>query len=259
MNNSHVSTSQTTSLPNYLPAVAADILGLILLFTLFSPLNRLFTAQTIRGGMIFLIVYVAFAFSVNALKRLDAQPGPAFKYLKTVDFTRSSWITGVLALLVIAGFLIVQIDLNQATESMLALMSRPESYGHEGEITLYYSFGPLFLWLMVGVLYLAAMLLPTQRRISAGLNRYAVTEFVSLSLINLMMVFAAAYLAAYFGRVWGLTGQPFLAGLLALVLLEIAFDPPRLRHALKQPLWLPILTFLLLITTAAIMVGMTLS
>lgn len=256
MDNANLQNSNAAAWPAFGPAVAADVVGLLLLIFLFQPLRTLFDAQTIRGGMLFLVAYIAFALAVNVLKRLEPQPGPAANLVQLFDYRRSSFLTVVLALIVVFGFIAVEIDLNQATNSMVELMSRPEFYGNEGEISLYYSFGPLFLWLMIGVLYVVALLLPTERHIPAGSERYAVTELVALILINLMLVMTAAYLAAAFTRIWPLDGRPLLAGLLTLFALEIVFDPARLRHALKQPLWLPLITFFALVFAAAGAVAM---
>lgn len=259
MTSTQTQPSSSLSLPTSFPAMAADLVGLLLLIFLFNPLRSLFEARTIRGGMYFLVTYIVFALAVNVLKRLEQRPGPAADFVRLFDYTGSPFLKVFLALIVIAGFVVVEIDLNRATDSMIELMSRPEFYGNEGEITLYYSFGPLFLWLMIGVLYLAALLLPTQQRIAAGSSRYALTEFVALSLINVMLVMSAAYLAAAFSRMGSFNDQPLTAGILALLVLEIVFDPARLRHALKQPLWLPIMSFFTLVFAAATAVALAMS
>lgn len=228
-----------------LPALAADAAGFVLLFVAFNPLVLEFGRRTIRGGMIVLVVYVLFAYGVNALKRLAPLSGPAEDYLRPLDFSGSRPVKFALGLLVVAFFVVLQIDLNRATESMIALMTRPDSFGHEGEITLYYSFGPLFLWLMVGVLYLAAFVLPTEKRAESGSGRFIWIEFAGLLAANGMLVVSAAYLASLGGRTAGIS--PFLFTLAALVVLELLFDPARLRHALRNPVWWPVASYFALL------------
>ncbi len=247
-----ISAESTGTARRYLPALLADGAGILLLLTAFSPLAAEFGRRTARGGMILLVVYVVFAFGVNALKRLAVLPGAAGELLGRLDFTPHRWTRLLLALPVVAFFLAAQIDLNRAADSMIALMTRPETYGHEGEITLYYSFGPLFLWLMIGVLYLAAFALPTERRIEASSPAYGRVEFLGLLAINGMLVTTAAYLAALFAR-YGPHGggaRIWLA-LGALLALELLFDPARLRHALKNQSWWPVISFAALLLAAA--------
>lgn len=243
---------------NYLPALLADGVGLGLFVLFLDPLTTELSRRTLRSGMIFLVIYVIFAFGVNALKRLEPQAGKAAGVLSHLDFTGKRWVKVVLALLMVAFFVAAQIDLNQAADSMVDLMTRPEMFGHEGEITLYYSFGPIFLWLMTGVLYLAAFILPTERRIAAGTGRYALVEFWGLLGINGMLLATTAYLTVLIRDLQLSGGGLLLVFLAAVLLLEVLFDPPRLRHALLNPGWWPLVSYSVVVVAAAVLLWLAL-
>ena len=232
------------------PALTADALGILALLLFLPLLKEQFTTAPTRGAGFLLLFFFAMAVAVNRLKRLEKQASDTEEITSKLNFTDNQTMVTILG--VIAGliFVFVQADLNQITNDLVSLYDR-DGYVHEGEITLYYALGPTFMWFMVAAFYQAAFMLKTERRIVAYSQIYRTTELWTLTLINLYLVIFAGYLAAV-GSSW--FSNPLLFLIVAFVLIEVIFDPARLRHTLKNPQWPPLISFTLFQLIALILI-----
>ncbi len=232
------------------PAVTADLIGLCALIFLFPIIRQQMVALPTRGAGILLFLFFAAAIAINRLKRLEMQSGEATGLLTQLDFTQNQPLLVGLGLIAGAIFIFIQAELNGLTGDLETLFGR-DGYVHEGEITLYYSLGPAFMWFMVAAFYQAAFILPTKYKISPQTDSYYRTELLTLTVINFYLVAMSAYLATAVS-IW--FANPILQFLAALLLLGLIFDPARLRHSVKNSQWLPLITFTLLFLFALVLI-----
>ncbi|MEM9774958.1 MAG: hypothetical protein AAF902_10275 [Chloroflexota bacterium] len=235
------------------PAVIADILGLLLIPLFLIPVyGASLTSTTVQGGSILFIVFLLVAFGINQIKRLELKPGKLPSWFESLNFTRNQQVMIGLALSLVVVFVLAQVNLNNIWGDTVDLFENTGEV-HEGEMTLYITFGPIFIWFMAGAFYLIGFSLPTEKVIETESNRYWLTEFVVLLLINVLVGMFALFLAGWFGRFFpsvGVVGK----FLFVWAALEFLFIPTRLRHVFKNPSWLSIGSFLLVILGAVIFV-----
>ena len=215
------------------PALTADAIGMLALILTLPLLKEQFETIPIRGASILLGLFFLMGIAVNRLKRLEPQASDTADLATKLNFTHNQTIVTLLGIAAGHVFVFIQADLNQITNDLVALYGR-DGYVHEGEITLYYSLGPTFMWFMVAAFYQAAFMLKTERRIAAYTQTYQITEVLALTAINLYLVGFAGYLAAV-GSTW--FSSPVLFLIVAFILIELVFDPARLRHTIKNPQW----------------------
>lgn len=229
-----------------LPAVSADILGLIAFLVLMNPFfgERLLN-PTVPGGSILFVLFLLVAFGINRIKRLETVEGDAASWIRRFDFTSSQRNMILIALTVVISFALMQSEMNDLIGDTLDLFENTGEV-HEGEMTLYITFGPIFIWFIAGALYLIGFALPTEKLIPAGTTTYRVTEFVVLLLMNLLIGAYALYFSGWIGRIFPSAGgvATFLG---ILILLEFLFIPMRLRKSFKNPQNLAIISFFVML------------
>ncbi|MFK7800967.1 MAG: hypothetical protein AB8G95_05005 [Anaerolineae bacterium] len=229
-----------------LPAVAADTLGLIVFFVLISPFfaERLLTPTT-TGGSILFVFFVLVAFGMNRIKRLEPISGDASGWISRFDFANSQRNMIIIALTIVLSFVLMQFEMNDIFGDTLDLFENTGEV-HEGEMTLYITFGPIFIWFIAGALYLIGFALPTEKSVPADTNAYRATEFVVLLLINLLIGAFALYFSGWIGRTVPSAGSvtTFLG---ILIILEILFIPARLRHSFKNPQKFALISFFVML------------
>lgn len=234
-----------------MPAVAADVLGGLLFFVLIQPLwGESLQNPTVRGGSILFLLFVLVGFGINRIKRLEPVEGNAWGLIGRFDVRDNQRTLILLALSLVIVFVLTQTEMNNLWGDTVDLFENTGEV-HEGEMTLYITFGPIFIWFMAGALYLIGFALPTEKQVSAGSTAYQVTECVVLLLVNLLVGGYALYLGGLIGRIAPTIGPVGTVLSVFLVLIGM-FTPTRLRHSLQNPQLLPLITFLILLLTAAV-------
>ncbi|MCA9979517.1 MAG: hypothetical protein KDD89_01740 [Anaerolineales bacterium] len=232
-----------------LPQIGADIVGFAAHLFLFGWLYQLFAERPTSGGLFLLGLYVLFCFGVNFLRKLqpypDAKPLAA---LARLDFRANRTAVVLLTLVAVAFAVAVQVDLNDFVGSMAALGADQFPEVHEGEVSLYFMFGPSFLWLGSSLFYLVVMVTQVEETAVPETTTYAVREFLGLTISNLLMVSYGAYLAGVAAR----TGNAGLWAVLAVVVFGLMFGVPRLLAYLKNPQLVGWVTFGLLVLSTAV-------
>lgn len=230
----------------FLPAVMADIVGIALIPLFLIPFyGDALLNTSVQGGSVLFVVFLLVAFGVNQIKRLEPQSSTLPKWFEKLNFTHNQQLMMGIALSLAVVFVLAQVNLNNLWGDTVDLFENTGEV-HEGEMTLYITFGPIFIWFMAGAFYLIGFSLPTEKVIESDTGRYWVTEFVVLLLINILLGMFALFLAGWFGRFFPNFG-PIIKFLLVWVTLEILFIPLRLRHVFKNPSWVSIVSFLLFI------------
>lgn len=234
--------------------IAADFLAILLVVTLFAPLEQLFAQRTAQGWAVVAAVYLFFCLAINGLRKLQpvAAERPAWLTQFNVLGRTGGWVVG-LGLVMALTVILIQADLNQLAESTQIVVQNPEL--HEGEVTLYYAFGPALMWIALGLFYVLVLVTKVDVRHAPTTVRYGLTYFWSALLTDSLMLVLSAYFASLWARqAWAVTAVlPFLG---LLLLYTILFDPLRLLHAEKTGQWWPLLTYsifvLLCLTTAVV-------
>ncbi len=228
------------------PAVAADIVGLALFLAVTVPfLGPFISTPTVRGGSLIFLVFVLVGFALNRLKRLEPKEGFSAAWLKAIDFTNNQTALITLGVGLIIVFVLMQTNLNDLWGDTVDLFENTGEV-HEGEMTLYITFGPIFIWFMAGALYLAGYVLKTEKVIEKETAAYGWTEFVGLLIINLLLGMFALFISGWLGRTAPALGTA-AAFILTWLGLELLFIPVRLRHTFRNPQLFSMLSFLLLI------------
>lgn len=228
------------------PAVAADFVGALLFIFLLSPfLENLLKNISVRGGSILFFALILAGLALNVLKRLEKNPFPAsLSWLSRFDFSNSQRILLALAISVVAIFVLMQANLNNLWGDTVDLFANTGEV-HEGEMTLYITFGPIFIWFMAGAVYLAGFALKTEKVIENQSAAYGWVEFVGLLFANILLGLFALYFAGWFGRMFPSLGSGIVF-ILTLILLELLFIPMRLRHTFRNPQVASVASFLFL-------------
>lgn len=246
-------TGMNDSLKNWIP-VTADVLGLILHIVLFSTLYNLFSSRNAAAWFVVAGAYFVFCLAVNGLKKLQPdERGEVPRWLAKFDFTRSRPLTVIIAVVMAITVIMIQADINQLVESALALAQSPGEV-HEGEVSLYYAFGPSFLWTILGLFYLLVLITNVEQNVEPDSGRYLRNEFVGLLAINVLIVTYSAYFATLVDRL-ELAGGGLVAGFVGLLLLyTVLFDPLRLLHFLKRPQSLSLISYIIFVAYCLIRV-----
>lgn len=235
-----------------LPAVAADILGaLILIFVSIPFLSGLLKVPSVRGGSYLFLVFILVGLGLNRLKRLEIQ-GPVPAWLKKLDFSGHQPTLIFLSVAIIFVFVCAQSNLNNLWGDTVDLFENTGEV-HEGEMTLYITFGPIFIWLMAGAIFFAGFVLKTEKVIDADSAAYGWTEFIALLLINIFMGLFALFFAGWFGQTLTMAGSGVIF-LITLICTELMFLPIRGRHSLRNPQVASIVSFLLLLLLTSFLV-----
>lgn len=235
------------SLSKWIPS-AADALGLLLHIVLFPTLYDLFLQRNVFGWIVVAGVYLIFCFAVNGLKKLQPMPEKLsqleWQWLGRFDFTRSRPWTIIVGVIMAVTVVMIQADINRLVESTLILMQNPGEV-HEGEVSLYYSFGPGFLWTILGLFYVLVLITKVEKTIEPSSGRYLRNELVGLLAINALAVVFSIYFASLMARL-DLTSAGRTAAFVGLLLLYgILFDPLRLVHFLKRPEPMGLITYII--------------
>lgn len=235
------------SLSKWIPSTA-DVLGLLLHIVLFPTLYNLFLQRNIFGWILLAGGYFIFCLAVNRLKKLQPMPEKLsqleWQWLSRFDFTRSRPWTIIIGVIMAVTVIMIQADINRLVESTLLLMQNPGEV-HEGEVSLYYSFGPGFLWTILGLFYLLVLITKVEKTIEPGSGRYQRNEFLSLLAINSLAILFSAYFASLVARL-ELTTLGLTAAFVGLLILySILFDPLRLVHFLKRPEPVSLITYIM--------------
>ena len=234
------------ALKNWIP-ILVDVLGIALHIFLFTTLTELFAAREVRGWFVIAGVYLLFCFGVNGLKKLEPAAGmSAPNGLKRLDFTGSRpWLIGLGVIMAITVVLI-QADINKLIESTIVLMSNAGEV-HEGEVSLYYSFGPGFLWTILGLFYVLVLMTQVENSITAETPRYLWAQSFGLTMINVLVVVYAAYFSALLAR-FELSPAVLTFSVMGIGLLFLlVFFPARLVHYFKRPQLLGLTSFTIFI------------
>ncbi|MFT5194787.1 MAG: hypothetical protein ACI9EW_002258 [Cellvibrionaceae bacterium] len=236
-----------------LPAVAADVLGLIIFIALSAPfLSERLQTPTVSGGSILFFVFLFVAFGMNRIKRLEPVSGDAQSWIGRFDFTGNQRNMILLALTFVFAFVLMQTEMNNIWGDTVNLFENTGEV-HEGEMTLYITFGPIFIWFIASAIYLIGFALPTDRSIAAEEKGYAITEFVALLLMNLLIGFYALYFSGWIGRMSPSAGD-IVTFLATLIILELLFIPMRLRHSFKNPQIASIISFFMMLLSIVFLV-----
>lgn len=233
-------------LKNWIPMMV-DVLGVALHIVLFSVLYELFAAREVRGWFVVAGAYLLFCFGVNGLKKLEPAEGmQAPAWLKRLDFTGSRpWLIG-LGVVMAVTVVLIQADINNLIDSTIDLMSNAGEV-HEGEVSLYYSFGPGFLWLILGLFYVLVLMTQVENRITAESGRYLRAQLFGLGMINVLAVVYVAYFGALLARL-DLSTAAWAGSMIGLtVLFVVVFFPARLVHFFKRPQLLGLMSFTIFI------------
>lgn len=214
------------TLADWIPP-AADGVAALALWLLFGGLSQRLGVPSLGSAWLLIAFYIIFCFGVNGIRKLlpasYVTPPPWLEFLQTRPWRVAQALSAILA------FLMAQADLNKLVESTLLLAENPGKV-NEGEVSLYFAFGPAFLWTIIGFFYLLVLITPVTPRVGQETPRGAVTAFASLLAVNFMVLTAAAYAAAVGAR----SGDGAILALLSVWLLLI-FIPPRLMHYWKRP------------------------
>lgn len=230
--------------------MAADIAGLILLIAVLVPfLGPFLSTPTVRGGSILFFVFVLVGFAINRVKRLEFKEGLSASWLQRINFSDNQSMLIALGVSLIVVFVLMQVNLNNLWGDTLDLFENTGEV-HEGEMTLYITFGPIFIWFIAGALYLAGYVLKTEKVIEKESAAYGWTEFVALLLINIMLGMFALFINGWLSRSFPAVGSTTLF-IITWLGLELLFIPIRLRHTFKNPQIISIASFLLLIFATA--------
>ena len=230
----------------YLWPMAADALAIVLWLLFFIPLRELFAQRTAQGWLVVAAVYLLFGFGFNGLKKLRSAPTPE-PWLATLNvLAHPKWGMWA-ALLMAVAITLVQADLNQLVESA-QLLAREAGVVHEGEVSLYYAFGPTFLWVIIALFYVLVVATRVEERYEPGTAAYALRLFWGVLCSNSL----ALVLAAYAGSLVGRLGRPLttaevwltLGG--ALLAAGLLIDPTRLYVLSKQPRLIALLSYVTL-------------
>ncbi len=233
------------------PQIGADIVGFATHILLFGWLYQLFETNRTSGGLLLLGLYLLFCFGVNFLRKLQPYPGATPHPIATrLDFRANHTAVVLLTLFTVALAVAVQVDLNGFVESTAALGADQFPEVHEGEVSLYFMFGPAFLWLGISLFYLVVMITQVETTAVAGTTAYALREFLGLTVSNLLMVSYGAYLATVAAQ----TGQGWLWASVALGAFTLVFGVPRLLAYLKNPAMVGVVTFAGLVLFTAVRV-----
>lgn len=246
-------TGMNDSLKNWIP-VTADVLGLILHIVLFSTLYNLFSNRNAAAWFVVAGTYFVFCLAVNGLKKLQPDRNEETpSWLDKFDFTRSRPITVLIGVMMAFTVIMIQADINQLVESAIILAQNPGEV-HEGEVSLYYAFGPSFLWTILGLFYLLVLITNVEQNVEPNSGRYMRNEFVGLLATNALIVVYSAYFATLVDRVQ-LGGIELIIGLIGLLLLyTVLFDPLRLLHFLKRPQPLGLISYIIFVAYCLIRV-----
>ncbi len=236
-----------------IPAIAADFVGVLLLIFVSVPLlSPLLKTPTIRGGSILFLLFILVGLGLNRIKRLESQDRFRPNWLKTLDFSNHQPTLIFLAIAIIFVFVLAQADLNDLWGDTVDLFENTGEV-HEGEMTLYITFGPIFIWLMAGALFFAGFVLKTEKVIETDAAAYRWTEFVGLLLINALLGLFGLFLAGWLGRTLPAAGSTVVFLSLS-IFLGLMFFPIRGRHTLRHPLPITIISFVLYLIFTAIWV-----
>lgn len=228
------------------PAVAADITGLALFLAVIVPfLGPFISNPTVRGGSLIFFVFVLAGLALNRLKRLESNNEFSAPWLKAIDFSNNQSALITLGVSLIIVFVLMQVNLNDLWGDTVDLFENTGEV-HEGEMTLYITFGPIFIWFMAGAFYLAGYVLKTEKVIEKESAAYGWTEFFGLLIVNLLLGMFALFISGWLSRTVPTLG-PAIAFIITWLGLELLFIPVRLRHTFRNPQLFSMLSFLLLI------------
>ena len=225
--------------------LTADLLAIALFFVLFAPLRNLLADQTARGWLVVAAVYFFFCLAMNGLKKLRPLPAERPVWLTKLDVLANTKWAAVAAVLMAIAITMVQADLNQLVESAQLLAQSP-GVVHEGEVSLYYAFGPTFLWIILGLFYVLVMVTKVEQKFAPETAAYASRYFWGALMIDGL----ALVLAAYAGSLVGRAARPLTTAELVLIFAGcllaagLLLDPARLFHFNKQPSLWPLLTYI---------------
>lgn len=229
--------------------MGADVLGAVLLTAVFVPLLQAFATRQVFGWVWYVLVgtYILFCFAMNGVRKTTSQQTPPHPFLAKFAGVQTKPTTAVVGLLMAAALLFIQADINQLAESALELAQHPGEV-HEGEVTLYFAFGPILIWVMIALFYLLVLVTQVEPKYPAHSTAAALLAGWSLFLNNSLLLLYTAYLVSSLNRLWGdgwTVSQTFLAALIMLAGWLLLFVPPRLFVYFKRPHLRPWLTFLL--------------
>ena len=205
----------------------ADFCAPLLFLWLALALRPLFNPPNPGGGRLLFFLFILLGLAFNRLKRLDPidseQEIPVWDRL---DLAAQERIIRWLGFGIVGLFVLVQADLNNLIGDTLDLYASAGEV-HEGEMSLYIMFGPIFIWFIASAFFVAALVMPTEKQISRESGWYSATEFVVGVMSHITAGVFALYLAGWFSRI----GVP-LPGALILVplILVILFFSIRGRH-----------------------------
>jgi hypothetical protein len=223
---------------NYYTQVLADVVGVVALGLGWGWLQGWLVGNPTAVGLFFLGLYILFCFGVNSLRKLQPTGAEPVAWLKKLDFRGNRTAVFLLALAPIVLAVFAQVDLNGFISSTAALGDDQFPEVHEGEVSLYFMFGPSFLWLGVALFYLVVMLTKVEATAVPATRAYWLREFFGLSVNNLMLISYAAYLSTLI-----MAGGNWLGWVLALLWLGVAFGAPRLLGYLANPTLPGLVTF----------------
>lgn len=216
----------------YLPTVF-DALALLMLGLLATPLLHYFSTNSMGGATLLMVLYIAFCFGVNFLRKTQPLPGREIASWKLLE--NQNFIIGFTLLMVVL-FIFAQVDLNQFITSTFEMGQDQFPDRHEGETSLYFMFGPSFLWIGVALFYLVVMITQVEQTLTPETPAYWWRRSAGLLLNNLLLLTFTAYLASASGR-WGSWSYLFALWLF------LALGFPRLLDWIKAPHWLTLVTF----------------
>lgn len=205
----------------------ADLCAPVLFLWLAFALRPLFNPPTPGGGRLLFFLFVLLGLSFNRFKRLDRIDST--RIIPVWDRLSDAQQEGVIRWLgfgLVGLFVLVQADLNNLIGDTLDLYTNAGEV-HEGEMSLYIMFGPIFIWFIASAFFVAALVVPTEKHISPDDGRYRVTEFVVGLISHMTAGVFALYLAGWLSRI----GVPRLGAILFVpLILIVLFFSIRGRH-----------------------------
>ncbi len=222
--------------------ILADGAALVAILFFLPDLARGFEVPSGWNALLLVLSYLLFCIGVYLIRKLESQemnkrwqPPAAFMNPKVRAVL--AFLFGLLMMTTLA----YQIGYFESIQS-IATSTLDEG---DSSALLVYMPGAL---LGFSMLYILVLAFPVQATISAGSKIFPVFALVGLLLTNSMLVFTSAQARALTAAL-GLPDGPDIA-LGSLLLLLLAFAPPRLLYQTKQPSPYGLVTFLILLLTA---------
>jgi hypothetical protein len=218
--------------------VAADLLGILSLIGLISPLSERFSTISNYNAIILIAAFLMFCTAVYLIKRLEPLPNAVHLLPRWLTAVTTLRIFGLLFGVVLAIFLAHQFG-------YLNTISLVGSFGlNAGEASSLFVYGP-GAWLGLGLIYVLVLSSTAVPRFHTQSNSYHRMTFFGLLGVNLMINVIAAETNALLNR------SGIAWDLVKLLMFGLLFLPPRLTYVAKVNQVWHLFSFIILLIVAA--------